>query len=110
SQYNPTHGLAKELLWGFRDHLLLAGHRHIDHYQLIANPGEDFPSHLARVSGYKVADDYADEHHFRENRFAPAVAFVVQPNHPVPVERLKPYWDLEAAADFVAFLRKRKTA
>ena len=29
SQYNPLHGLKKETLYGFRDHVIVAGHRHI---------------------------------------------------------------------------------
>lgn len=110
SMYNPTHGHVRETREGYRDHLLLAGHRHHDHYQIMPSKAAGFPMHLARVSGYKVIDGYADELGLHEARLAPSVCFVIQPEHPKPVERIRPFWDALEAEDFIAWLRKRGAA
>jgi hypothetical protein len=106
SQYNAAHGLRRELLFGFNDHVLLAGHTHQDTAQIVPHVTGDV-SHLYRVSGYKMIDDYAEENRFIPQRFAPSVTLVLNPWHPVPVERVKPFWDVECAAEWLRFLRKK---
>ena len=106
SMYNPTHGHVRETREGYRDHILLAGHRHIDHYQILPSKAAGFPSHLARVSGYKVVDDYAAEGGFHELRLGPSVCFVIDPENPNPVERIKPFWDALRAERYLRFLRQ----
>jgi hypothetical protein len=107
SMYNPTHGLVRETREGYRDHLLLAGHRHIDHYQILPHKAAGFPMHMARVSGYKILDGYADELGLHESRLAPSVCFVIQPEHHLPVERIKPFWDALEAEAYLKWLRTR---
>jgi hypothetical protein len=107
SMHNNTHALRRELEFGYRDQILVAGHRHIDGYQIVPNPAEGFASHLARVSGYKIIDDYADQNRFLEYRMNPSLWFVIQPEASPP-ERIKPFWDGEAAQDFTAYLRRKR--
>ena len=107
SQFSDTHGMKRELLWGHKDHILVCGHTHVDEGRV--EPGASGDVHwMFRVSGYKVIDEYAKEHHFRPKRMAPSVSVVIRPDAH-PAERVKPFWDAEEAADWLTFLRKRKT-
>ena len=90
-----------------RDHILVAGHRHTDAFQMIAHNDDPWVSYLLRVSGYKVVDDYADENRFIEKRFNPSCTIVIDPTA-IPAEKVKPFWDSEAAADYLKFVRRRK--
>lgn len=106
SQFSDTHGMKREILFGHRDHILVAGHTHVDEARI--EPSIDGEVHwFFRVSGYKVIDEYAKEHRFRPKKLAPSVALVIQPGAS-PAEAVKPFWDVEAAADWLTFLRKRK--
>jgi hypothetical protein len=105
SQYSDTHGMKRELLWGHRDHVLVAGHLHIDEARI--EPSLDGDAHwLFRVSGYKLIDEYAKENNFKSKRLAPGVALVIDPSQPVPAERIKPFWDVERAAAYLTWIRK----
>lgn len=106
SQFSDTHGMKRELLFGHKDHILVAGHTHVDEARL--EPSIDGEAHwLFRVSGYKVIDDFAKEKGFRPKRLAPGVSVVIDPSQTIPAERIKPFWDVEAAADYLTFLRQR---
>ena len=106
SQYSDTHGMKRELLFGHRDHILVAGHTHVDEAR--CEPSVDGDVHwLFRVSGYKRVDEYAKEHNFRSKRMAPSVTVVLDPCAAVPAERVKPFWCVERAADYLTWLRHR---
>lgn len=106
SQFSDTHGMKRELLFGFRDHILVAGHTHVDEAR--CEPSLEGDVHwLFRVSGYKVIDDFAKEKGFRPKRLAPGVSVVIDPLAKIPAERVKPFWDVERAADYLTFARKR---
>jgi hypothetical protein len=105
SQFSDTHGMKRELLFGHKDHILVAGHTHVDEARL--EPSIDGTAHwLFRVSGYKVIDEYAKEHNFRPKRLAPGVSVIIDPNAKVPAETVKPFWCVESAADYLRYLRK----
>lgn len=106
SQYSDTHGMKRELLFGHKDHILVAGHTHVDEAR--CEPSVDGDVHwMFRVSGYKVIDAYAKEKGFRPKRLAPSVSVVLNPKA-IPAEQVKPFWDVEAAADYLNHLRRRK--
>jgi hypothetical protein len=106
SQFSDTHGMKRELLYGHRDHILVAGHTHVDEARI--EPSIDGDAHwFFRVSGYKVIDDFAKEKGFRPKRLAPGVSVVIDPTQKIPAERIKPFWDVEAAADYLTHLRQR---
>jgi hypothetical protein len=106
SQFSDTHGMKREILFGHRDHILVCGHTHVDEARI--EPSLDGDVHwFFRVSGYKVVDEYAKEHRFRTKRLAPSVAVVIQPDAK-PAEVVKPFWCVEAAADWLTFLRRRR--
>lgn len=107
SQYSDTHGMKRELLYGHRDHVIVAGHIHTDEARI--EPGADGgDAHwLVRVSGYKVIDEYAKEKGFRTRRLAPSLSVVIKPDAKVPAEVVKPFWCAEEAADYLRFVRAR---
>lgn len=106
SQYNPLHGLRKEHLFGLRDHVNIAGHKHTDSAAVVPSP-EGFCQWMLRVSGYKAHDDYAKKGHYQLMKMAPTVGLLIDPDAKNPAEFLKPWWDLEAMADYLTFRRKR---
>lgn len=107
SQFSDTHGMKRELLFGYKDHILVAGHTHVDEARV--EPSIDGEVHwLFRVSGYKVIDAYAEEHRFRPKRLAPGVSLVIDPGARIKAEVVKPFWCVESAADYLTFARKRK--
>ncbi len=107
SQYSDTHGMKREILFGHRDDILVAGHTHVDEARI--EPSIDGQvHHFYRVSGYKIIDDFAKENGFRPKRMGAAVTLVINPASRVRADIVKPFWDTEAAADFLTYLRNRK--
>lgn len=106
SQFNPLHGLRKEHLFGLRDHVNIAGHRHIDSAAVIPSP-DGYMHWMLRVSGYKGHDDFAKSLNLQKMKMAPTCALIIDPTTRHPAELVKPFWDLEEAADFLAFKRGR---
>lgn len=109
SQFNPVHGLRKEHLFGFRDHVNIAGHKHIDTYAIIPSP-DGYMQHMLRVSGYKAYDDYAKSGNFQPMKMGPTCALIIDPETRHPAELVKPFWDLDEAADYLTFKRRRAAA
>lgn len=106
SQFNSLHGLRKEHLFGQRDHVNIAGHKHIDAYAVIPSP-DGYMQHMLRVSGYKGHDDYAKALNLQPMKMAPTCALIIDPTARHAAELVKPFWDMEEAADFLTFKRKR---
>ncbi|MBU8540798.1 metallophosphoesterase [Falsiroseomonas tokyonensis] len=106
SQWNGAHAPAKAARMGWaRDHIYTCGHRHMAaHNTLFMNNGEHV-AHAIRLGAYKVHDDFADSKGFpKEN--VPAAVTVVNPNSRDALGRVTVFWDVEAAADFLRYLRK----
>ena len=109
SQFNPLHGLRKEHLFGLRDHINIAGHKHIDSAAVVPSP-DGYMQWMFRVSGYKGHDDYAKQLNLQPMKMAPTLAMIIDPTSKNLAERVKPFWCLEEAADFLTFKRKRAGA
>lgn len=106
SQFSDTHGMKREILFGHRDHILVAGHIHVDEARV--EPSIDGDCHwFFRVSGYKVIDDFAKQNGYRAKRLGPTTFVVIDPTATVAAEIVKPFWDVERAADYLQFLHRR---
>jgi hypothetical protein len=109
SIYNDSHGLLRAALFGHRDHVKCAGHRHISSYQLVPDSESGIAMHMVRVAGYKQIDDYATEGGYLKRSLGPAVTLVIDPrlpnDHP---DFIKPFWDTREGAAYLTFLRKRR--
>ncbi len=106
SQWNGAHGPAKAARLGFeRDHIYTCGHRHCASYNLLVFDNGRHVAHAVRVGTYKVFDDFSDAKGFpREN--LPACVTVVNPEAHDAIGLISVFWDVEAAADYLRFLRR----
>jgi hypothetical protein len=107
SQFNPNHGLAREHLFGQRDHINIAGHRHTDSVTGTPSP-EGYVHWGFRVSGYKAMDDYPKSLNLQEMKMAPTVGLLIDVNAKHKAETIKPFWDLQEAADVLTWKRGRR--
>lgn len=82
SQWNPAHGPMKASLMGVRDHINIAGHKHISGYGYVKDPTTGAVCHSWLVAGYKIFDRYALEKGFRDQRVSPGVFTIVHPDRP----------------------------
>lgn len=80
SIYNPLHALKRETLHGHRDHILVAGHRHIGADAGDYNPNGAFQ--MVRISGYKVSDTFRHTMGFHAKPLHPAALIIVDPDEP----------------------------
>ena len=81
SIYNSLHGPKREMLLGYRDHLLVAGHKHIGGHEQTMTP-DGICCALVRVSGYKKADSYAFQLGLKKMPMHPAALVIVDPSQP----------------------------
>lgn len=110
SQWNTAHGPAKAAQMGWRDHLLVCGHLHISGYHILRDPSTGLISHALRVGSYKMLDRYADEKGLPNQTFTCCPVTVVRPQFADDDNRLiTVFLEPETAADFLTWLRKRKS-
>lgn len=109
SQYNPAHGPMKSAMFGHRDHISVAGHKHISGHGVLKDPSTATALHSFLVAGYKVFDRFAMEKGFRDQRISPGVFTVIHPErentHP---DFVTFFWSMEAGVDYLAYARNRK--
>ena len=109
SQYNPAHGPMKATMFGHRDHIAVAGHRHISGHGVLKDASTDTILHSFLVAGYKIYDRYARDKGFRDQRISPGVFTIIHPErdntHP---DFISHFWSMEAGLDYLKFLRKGK--
>lgn len=109
SQWNPAHGLMKAFQLGVRDHLFIAGHKHVSAYAVMKDPDTGITGHALRVSSYKMYDRYAKERGFRDQTLSPCAVTVIDPLKPdVHPDRCKVFWDADEGVDYLKFQRSRK--
>ena len=106
SMWNPTHGVAKAVQMGWRDHILTCGHKHISGYQPVKDPASGLISHAMRVAGYKVHDRFAKERGLPNQHISPAFTTIIDPrfedDDPCLITTL---FDVEEAAEFLTWKR-----
>lgn len=107
SQYNPLHALKRETLRGHRDHLLIAGHRHIGADAGDVH-GDGAAFQMVRVCGYKFSDEHAHALGVQAKPIHPAAIIVINPDVSDGARnRVFCTPTVEEGADYLDFLRKR---
>lgn len=112
SMWNPTHGVMRAAQMGVRDHIFVAGHRHVSGYQPLKLPsdtGEPILVHCIQVASYKVIDRYAKEKGFRDQNISPAVLTVIDPEAPRPTGLVQVYHDIEEGIEWLKWKRQRSS-
>lgn len=107
SQYNPAHGPMKANLFGARDHISIAGHKHISAHGVLKNPDDQSCCHSFLVAGYKIYDRFAMEKGFRDQRISPGVLTIIDPTLPnTHPDFITHFWTLERGVEYLNYLRR----
>lgn len=110
SQYNTAHGPAKAVLFGWRDHVAVAGHTHVSGIQILRDPMSGLITHALRIGSYKTHDAYALEKGLPNQTFMVCPVTIIRPRYGDDDNRLlTTFLEPETAAAFLAWLRTRKS-
>lgn len=107
SIFNPLHALKREMLHGYRDHITVAGHRHMgaDARDMIT----DLSFVMIRVSGYKQVDDFRKQIGAHAKPLHPAALVIVNPDKPDnDHSRVWTAPSVEEGMEYLDWLRMRK--
>jgi len=104
SMWNPVHGPSKAAQMGWRDHILVCGHRHKSGYGLVKCPSSGLVSHAIQVATYKIHDRFGKERGLPDQNISPCVTAIIRPG---AEERglVTVFHDIEIAAQFLTFVR-----
>lgn len=107
SIYNPLHALKREVLHGYRDHIIIAGHRHIGADAGDVD-GDGRVFQMIRVSGYKRADPYRHEKHLHSAPIHPAALLIIDPTLP-DTDRARVWCapNVKEGCDYLDFKRRK---
>jgi hypothetical protein len=109
SQWNPAHGPMKAIQMGWRDHILTCGHTHQAGLGVLAHPDKSqrIISWAIRVPSYKILDSYAHEIGAAGNFVSPCCTTIINPYATREEGLITVIWDLNEAADYLTYLRKK---
>jgi predicted transcriptional regulator len=109
SQWNPAHGPMKAIQMGWRDHILTCGHTHQSGIGVLSHPdaSQRIISWAIRVPSYKILDNHAIEIGANGNFVSPTCTTIINPYAEREEGLVTVIWDLDTAADFLTFQRKK---
>jgi transposase-like protein len=111
SMYNTAHGAMKAAKMGWRDHILTCGHTHVSGFGFEKDPSSGLISNCIRIASYKTWDRYAEEKGLPNQTIFMCPVTIIQPQYADNDPRLVTFFaDPEQGADFLTFLRSRKSA
>lgn len=109
SIYNELHGLKRAAMMDEQADIYAAFHIHT-----FATGDVEFPggrrATMIRARGYKDSDDYALKGQFTEQRDGQSVATIITPQGPGIQSKIRAFDDIEEAADFLTFKRRKLAA
>lgn len=107
--WNPAHGVMRAARMGIRDNILVGGHTHITGSGTEVCPMTRKISHCFQIGSFKRVDDYVDQLGLHDGNSSPALALIIDPSRDdADPEMVKHYYDPEVAADYLAFLRRKR--
>lgn len=111
SMWNPLHGSQRAAKFtGGKAHLLIQGH----HHEWALYNSEDPHSHttywLAKARGYKFADDHGEHHGYFPQAEGATIVSIINPDSPTEAGFVQCFPELESAADYLTFLRRKAAA
>jgi hypothetical protein len=108
SQWNSAHAIAKGLQMGAKDHLAIAGHKHISGYNIVKDAESGIACHALQIASYKVFDRYGKERGFRDQHLSPCALTVIDPamDQKNP-DLVKVFWTPEEGAEYLTYKRKK---
>jgi hypothetical protein len=107
--WNPNHGQLRAAKLTHHDHVIVSGHKHTGGYQLLRIAATGQLAHLLQLGSYKMHDSYADALGLPPAMIAPSCTVILDPmGGELGLVRVE--HDIEAAADYLTWLRKRRAA
>jgi hypothetical protein len=112
SAFNPNHGPMKAAQYGWRDHILVCGHRHVSFCAgPLKDPASGLLSWAIRCAGYKTLDRFAHEKGLPDQNAFAACVTIIDPRYNDDDTRLVTVIpDVAEGAEFLQWKRKKKTA
>jgi hypothetical protein len=109
SQWTPTHGPAKAIQMGWRDHILTCGHKHVSSMQgPLKCPASGILSWAIRCAGYKTYDRYAEEKGLPDQNAFAACVTIIDPQYADDDTRLITVIpDVQEGAEFLSWKRRK---
>ncbi len=108
SQYDTAFGVAKAARFGWRDHILVAGHTHVSGYHPLRDPSNGLLSHALRVGSYKTFDRFADERGLPNQTFSVCPVAIIDPEESDDSTRcIHVVFDPDEGADYLTWKRKK---
>lgn len=107
SMWNAAHGQNRAAQMGFRDDLLIAGHKHVSGYNILKCPASGVVTHCVQVASYKIHDKYANEKGLPDQNISPSVVTVLDPRATDPAGRVMVFHDVNQGAEFLTYLREK---
>jgi len=108
SQWNVVHGPSKAAQMGWRDHILVCGHKHTTGYTIVKDPASDLISHAIRVATYKIHDEHARAQGFPDHNISPCCVTVIDPSATMERNLVQVFFDAEHGADYLTWRRGKK--
>jgi len=109
SMWNPSHGQLRAAHLTHHDHVIVSGHRHTGGYQMLRVPATGMLAHLLQLGSYKIHDAYADQLGLPSRLISPSATAILDPQAgELGLVRIE--HDIEAAADYSTWLRRRRRA
>jgi len=108
SQWNPAHGVAKAAQMGWRDHILVCGHKHVFGYNVTKDPMTGMWSHALRIGTYKMFDEFADAKGFPDHNLSACVT-IIDPNSVREEGIVTVIMDVDAAAEWLRWANHRQS-
>jgi hypothetical protein len=108
SMWNTVHGAAKAAKMGWRDHILVCGHKHISGYAVDKDPATGLISHILRVAGYKIHDNFARERGLPDQNIFSSCVTIIDPQYADSDARLiTTIMDIQEGAEYLTWKRQR---
>ena len=109
SIYNTAHGIVRHAIFNARDHLLLAGHRHISGYMPVKDANSNIIMNCVQVGSYKKYDNFAKMLNMPNKMMSPCAVAVFNTRLPdTHPDFIKIFWEVQEGAEYLKFLRKLK--
>lgn len=111
SMWNAAHGPMKAAQMGWRDHILVCGHKHVTGQGILKCPATGLISHAIRVATFKTVDRYADELNLPDGNVSPSCTVIIDPSEPDNSPGcVTVIHDVGKASDYLCWLREKRAA
>ena len=92
---------------GWKDHILVCGHKHGTGYGIIKDPASEMISHCIRVATYKIHDEHARAEGFPDHNISPCAITIIDPEADMERKLVSVWLDPHEGAEYLTWRRKK---